>query len=206
MPNQNKSNEQSRAVRKTVAIILLCIAIILILFVHRLSMDRILSPKEMVANGAVIFSTPRELSEFSLLNQHNVSVNNEILKINGALFFLDLHTAQIFVQRHFRFFQNFQKSLVKTNYFDDTNFIFVSLDPARDDPASMKSYVEYFNPNFTGLTGEFLDLHRFSKQLNVAFQKVVTNQESGSYTIDHSGHIALINPNGHFQGYYKLSL
>ena len=66
MPNQNKSNEQSRAVRKTVAIILLCIAIILILFVHRLSMDRILSPKEMVANGAVIFSTPRELSEFSL--------------------------------------------------------------------------------------------------------------------------------------------
>ena len=113
MPNQNKSNEQSRAVRKTVAIILLCIAIILILFLHRLSMDRILSPKEMVANGAVIFSTPRELSEFSLLNQHNVPVNNEILKNKWSFVFLDLHTAQIFVQRHFRFFQNFQKVLLK---------------------------------------------------------------------------------------------
>ena len=203
MPNQNKSNEQSRAVRKTVAIILLCIAIILILFVHRLSMDRILSPKEMVANGAVIFSTPRELSEFSLLNQHNVSVNSEILKNKWSFVFFGFTYCPDICPATLSILSEFSKSLVKTNYFDDTNFIFVSLDPARDDPASMKSYVEYFNPNFTGLTGEFLDLHRFSKQLNVAFQKVVTNQESGSYTIDHSGHIALINPNGHFQGYYK---
>ena len=70
MSNNIKSNEQNRGIRKTVTIILFCIVTILILFVHRLSMDRILSPKEMVANGAVIFSTPRELSSFKLLNQN----------------------------------------------------------------------------------------------------------------------------------------
>ena len=203
MSNNIKSNEQNQGIRKTVTIILFCIVTILILFVHRLSMDRILSPKEMVANGAVIFSTPRELSSFKLLNQNNQAVDNSILKNKWSFVFFGFTYCPDICPATLSVLSDFSDSLTESDYFYDTNFIFVSLDPARDDPASLKSYVEYFNPNFYGITGEFLDLHRFSKQLNVAFQKVVTDTENGNYTIDHSGHIALINPEGYFQGYYK---
>ena len=203
MSNNIKSNEQNRGIRKTVTIILFCIVTILILFVHRLSMDRILSPKEMVANGAVIFSIPRELSSFKLLNQNNQAVDNSILKNKWSFVFFGFTYCPDICPATLSVLSDFSDNLTESDYFYDTNFIFVSLDPARDDPASLKSYVEYFNPNFYGITGEFLDLHRFSKQLNVAFQKVVTDAENGNYTIDHSGHIALINPEGYFQGYYK---
>lgn len=203
MSNQVKSNKQNQGIRKTVIIILLCIVTTLILFVNRLSMDRILSPKEMVANGAVIFSTPREISGFKLLNQNNQVMGISTLKNRWSFIFFGFTHCPDICPATLSILSEFSENLTKSDYSDDTNFIFVSLDPARDDPASLKSYVEYFNPNFIGLTGEFLDLHRFSKQLNIAFQKVVTNPVNGNYTIDHSGHIALINPDGYFQGYYK---
>jgi protein SCO1/2 len=56
------------------------------------------------------------------------------------------------------------------------------------------------------VTGEFLSIHRFARQLNIAFQKVVTDSETGDYTIDHGGNVALINPQGHYHGFYKPPL
>ena len=38
----------------------------------------------------------------------------------------------------------------------------VSVDPARDTVEQLAGYVPYFNPDFTGVTGEFLDIHRFA--------------------------------------------
>ena len=82
----------------------------------------------------------------------------------------------------------------------------MSLDPARDTPEQLKNYVEYFNPEFTGVTGEFLNIHRFAKQVNVAFQKVVLDAASGDYTVDHSGNVILINPDGYYHGFFKAPI
>jgi protein SCO1/2 len=64
----------------------------------------------------------------------------------------------------------------------------------------LAQYVPYFNKQFIGARGDFLPTKRFANQLNVAFNKVTQGDD---YTIDHSAHIALINPQGHYYGFFK---
>ena len=45
----------------------------------------------------------------------------------------------------------------------------VSVDPARDDAAKLHEYVRYFNPQFRGVTGEFIALQQFATALSIPF-------------------------------------
>jgi protein SCO1/2 len=84
---------------------------------------------------------------------------------------------------------------------EQTKVYLVTVDPARDTPEQLKPYVDYFNPAFIGLTGEFLDLHRFATALNVPFAKVAGSDEN--YMIDHGASVAIISPDGYFSGFWK---
>lgn len=77
----------------------------------------------------------------------------------------------------------------------------VTADPARDTPEKLKIYIEHFNKDFNAITGEFLAVKRLAGDLNVAFNKVML--DNGDYTIDHSGNLILINPHGHYHGFFK---
>ena len=88
----------------------------------------------------------------------------------------------------------------------DTQVVLVSVDPARDTVDVLSKYVPHFNPDFVGVTGEFIEIKRLATQLNVAFAKVVTNHERGEYTVDHGATVALINPRGDYHGFFKPPL
>ena len=79
-----------------------------------------------------------------------------------------------------------------------------SVDPARDTPEKLFDYMQFFNPDFIGVTGEFLDLHRFATELNSPFSKVPGGGED--YQVQHGANIAIINPNGHYVGFFRSPL
>ncbi len=87
---------------------------------------------------------------------------------------------------------------------EDTRVVMVSVDPARDTVEQLASYVPYFNPDFTGVTGDFLDIHRFATALNTPFRKVPGQNEN--YQVDHSANVVLINPRGDYHGFFKAPL
>ena len=87
---------------------------------------------------------------------------------------------------------------------EDTKVVMISVDPARDTPGVLANYVPFFNADFTGVTGEFLDLHRFATSLNTPFRKVPGQGED--YQVDHSANVVLINPRGHYHGFFKAPL
>jgi protein SCO1/2 len=86
----------------------------------------------------------------------------------------------------------------------DTQVVMVSVDPARDTVEQLATYVPYFNPEFIGVTGEFLDIHRFATSLNTPFRKVPGQEEN--YLVDHSANVVLINPRGDYHGFFKAPL
>jgi protein SCO1 len=80
--------------------------------------------------------------------------------------------------------------------------IFLSIDPERDTPAILKEYVNYFNPEFIGLTGAIEQINRFSRNLNAVYRKspgLTGEITADNYLMDHSSALMLINPNGHMQ-------
>lgn len=78
------------------------------------------------------------------------------------------------------------------------NAVFVTVDPERDTPKVMRSYVEYFDPRIIGLTGDLAAITSMAKSRFVYFAKVP--QEDGGYDMEHSAGIFLTNAKGEFVG------
>jgi protein SCO1/2 len=73
--------------------------------------------------------------------------------------------------------------------------IFVSVDAKRDTPEQLAKYVPYFDPQFIGLTAaDQPGIEAMAKKLGVAV--ILTPTADGSYTVDHSGAIFVLNPDG----------
>lgn len=72
--------------------------------------------------------------------------------------------------------------------------IFISLDPERDKPNVLKSYLENFNPNIIGLTGNKEDINKIIKKFKI-YRNEVKSQDDDYYTIDHTSLFYLLDSN-----------
>jgi len=72
---------------------------------------------------------------------------------------------------------------------------FISVDPKRDDPALLKNYALYFNPNFVGATGSLDALRALTGPLGADFSYTPASQE-GSYSVNHSSFVVLVDKEG----------
>ena len=77
---------------------------------------------------------------------------------------------------------------------ESLKIIFITLDPARDTPASLKAYFSGFKGRVIPLTGEVQDIQRIAKSFDVSSQKVETGK--GAYTLDHTAAVYLLNKDG----------
>ncbi len=75
--------------------------------------------------------------------------------------------------------------------------VLVSVDPARDTPDALSRYVGYFDPQFLGVTGGPETIEALTRELGVAVL-VGAPAADGSYTVDHTAAIFLIDPSAAF--------
>lgn len=76
--------------------------------------------------------------------------------------------------------------------------VFVSVDPERDDVATMKNYVDYFDDRIVGLTGDLNEVSAMAKARYIFFEKVPL--DGGDYAVDHSASVHLADASGFFFG------
>ncbi len=78
--------------------------------------------------------------------------------------------------------------------------IFVSIDPERDSLELIGSYVKFFAPEFTAVTGEHPQLTALTRQLGLLY--TIEEHEPGvsDYIVDHSSGIILMNPEAELVG------
>lgn len=80
---------------------------------------------------------------------------------------------------------------------DKVTAVFVTLDPERDTPAVMGEYVKSFSPKIVGLSGSLDEVKAMAKTYKVFMQKVV-DEKSGTYSVDHSSFMYVMNRSGEF--------
>ncbi|MEO4042818.1 SCO family protein [Hoeflea sp. CAU 1731] len=81
---------------------------------------------------------------------------------------------------------------------NDLQAYFITVDPQRDTPQVMKSYVENFTDRITGITGDPETVERVARAWNIYWKKVPL--DDGDYTMDHTASIFLVDAKGNFQG------
>jgi protein SCO1/2 len=80
--------------------------------------------------------------------------------------------------------------------------LFVTVDPERDTPETMKSYLGSFDPRIIGLTGERAAIDATVKAYRAYARKVPL--KDGDYTMDHTALVYLMDRNGGFVGAFNI--
>jgi protein SCO1 len=80
---------------------------------------------------------------------------------------------------------------------DNLRVAFITVDPARDTPELMKTYLSSFDPRIVGLTGTEEEIAATAKAYKVYYRKVPTDSD---YTMDHTATIFLMDSRGDFYG------
>jgi protein SCO1/2 len=173
-----------------------------------LTLNRILSPvnmsnEELSENGLFVYDVPRLINQFSLQDFNGKAVDLDLLQGKWSMIFFGYTFCPDICPLTMATLNQFTNMLAEQGeYSEDTQVIMVSVDPQRDTLEKLREYVSYFNDDYLGLSGEYIDIFNFSSQLNIAFAYVPGAGDN--YMVNHSGEIALINPNGHFHGFFKV--
>ncbi|MGE4405640.1 SCO family protein [Pseudomonas sp.] len=191
-------------IQKTVFILVALVALVIGLTVSRvLNSERQLDPTQLLDAGIVLLPQSRPLPALSLTDQDGEPVRMDELEGRWTLLFFgytfcpDICPATLAELRQL-------KGLLPEDVRGELQPILVSVDPNRDTPAQLKEYLGYFNAGFQGLTGPLDDIQSLANGVGIPFIPGDTSKEN--YTVDHSGNLVIIGPDGRQHGFIRAPL
>lgn len=195
---------QSGSIRSTVLLCVGLIALVLVLFVIKVLRPVSLDEEALRELGVVLLPVPREVLIEGLTDITEQPVTVDSFKGRWSfVFFGFTHCPDICPTTMAEMGKAYRELAEKSpNIAKQMQGVLVTVDPERDDPETLERYVRTFSASFTGMTGTRESLANFATQVNVAFGKIPDG--NGGYTVDHTGNIVIINPQGHYRGFIKM--
>lgn len=193
--------KKNHSIAVTIIAIVLFMGLVIAGFAHKVTQPRVLPAGELKMNGAYIFPEAKPIETIDLKTSLGEPFSKKQLKGKWTFVFFGYTYCPDICPTTLLKLKQLKELLVKTEFSEDTQFVFVTVDPARDTPEQLGKYLNYFDSSFVGLTGEFMKIHNFASQLNMAFQKSSSGKEN--YLIDHSGYLALIDPDASYYAFFK---
>jgi protein SCO1 len=80
----------------------------------------------------------------------------------------------------------------------DLHAYFVTIDPARDTPDVMNTYISNFSDRIVGISGDPDKVYAMARSFGIYWKKVPT--DGGDYTMDHTASVLLLDGKGDFAG------
>jgi protein SCO1/2 len=137
----------------------------------------------------------RALPDFSLIDTQGQTFGRAQLRGHWSMMFFGYTNCPDFCPTTLTTLAAFEKRLRINDAPVRPQVIFVSVDAKRDTPEQLAKYVPYFDPEFIGLTAASQpDVEAVAAKLGVSV--IITPKSDGTYTVDHSGAIFVLNPDG----------
>ena len=142
----------------------------------------------------VLWPPARQMTAFSLLDQHGAPYTDEKLRGHWTLVFFGFTNCPDLCPNTMRLLRDAMKQIDAR-----PQVVFVSVDPGRDTAEIIKAYLDYFDPEFTGLTGREAEIEKLSRNLGALATRTAPD-ESGAYSVDHSASIFVLDPQARLVG------
>lgn len=190
--------------QKTVFILVALIALVL-----GLTINKVLSgkgqgdPTALIDAGIILLPQSRSLPSVTMTNQDGQPVTINELKGKWSLLFFgytfcpDICPTTLAELRQLR-------GRLPAELLERYQVTMVSVDPQRDTPEQLRQYLGFYNAGYHGLTGELADIQKLAAAVSIPFIPGDTRQER--YTVDHSGNLAIIGPDGRQRGFIRAPL
>jgi len=152
------------------------------------------APPVELATGTYL-SPQRALPDFSLIDQHGRTFGPANLRGSWSLMFFGYTNCPDFCPTTLTTLAALEKRLRSSAAPVRPKVVFMSVDAKHDTPEQLAKYVPYFDPEFIGITAaDQPAIEAVAAKLGVGV--IITPKPDGSYTVDHSGAIFVIDPDG----------
>ncbi len=190
--------------QKTVFILVALVAIVLGLTINKVITTKgQANPAELIDAGIILLPQSRSVPALEMTDQNGQPVTMDQLKGKWSLLFFgytfcpDICPTTLAELRQL-------KSQLAPEALARLQVTMVSIDPHRDTPAQLKQYLGYYKAGYSGLTGELTNIQALANAVSIPFIPGDTSREH--YTVDHSGNLAVIGPDGRQRGFIRAPL
>jgi protein SCO1/2 len=187
--------------QKTVFILVALVAVILGLTVNKVLNDRHQpNSTDLIDAGIILLPQSRTVPSLEMIDQTGQPVAVDQLKGKWSLLFFGYTFCPDICPTTLAQLRQIKSELPKEAV-DKLQVILVSVDPNRDTPAQLKQYLGYFDADFRGLTGSVETLQKLANAVSIPYIPADTSKPN--YTVDHSGNLAVIGPDGKQRGFIR---
>lgn len=153
---------------------------------------------DMDLDSGTILPIPHDISPFSLVSAEDKPFTNKNLKGHWSLLFFGFTHCPQLCPTTLALLNDAYKNIEKHNHVPLPQVVFISIDPERDTPKKILSFLEGFNKNFLGATGKKDQLDKLTREMSILYAKVEDPDatDTSMYNIDHSGTVLMVNPLG----------
>jgi protein SCO1/2 len=155
------STAQSRGIQRTVIVVIAAIIVMVLGFIWRINQPIVMHDRELRANGAIMFETPRTFSEVELIDHLGAEFTDSDLEGVWTIAFFGFTNCPDICPATMSILGDMYSKL-RDRERERIQVVMVSLDPARDSVELLRDYVPYFNADFIGVTGSETRIKRWS--------------------------------------------
>jgi protein SCO1/2 len=190
--------------QKTVFILVAIVAVVL-----GLTVNRVLSGKgqgdqtALIDAGVILLPQSRDVPDLKMVDQDGQPVSLGSLKDKWTLLFFGYTFCPDICPTTLAQLRQIKSELPKETV-DKLRIVLVSVDPNRDSPQQLKTYLGYFDRQFVGLTAPVDSIQKLANAVSIPFIPADTSKPN--YTVDHSGNLALLGPDGTQRGFIRSPL
>ena len=188
----------------TVVVLVALVALVMGLTVFKtLNRSGQLNPAELLDAGIVLLPQSRPLPELTLIDVEGqpqavtALTGRWTLMFFGYTFCPDICPTTLAELRQLN-------GLLGEEDRQRVQVVMVSVDPNRDTPQQLKQYLGFFDAGYRGLTGPLGDIQALSGRVGIPF--IPGDESLPNYTVDHSGNLALLGPDGRQHGFIRTPL
>ena len=181
-----------------------CLAVMLIalsLYVNKMTTKVYLSNEQLKDLGLYLIEPARDLGSFNLIDSNEKEFLPQDFEGKWNVLFFGFTFCPDICPITMRMLSRIEKE-IDSQELDKIRIFLVTVDPDRDSPDQLKVYLENFSENFIGLTGGLDQIYNFATRVNAPFSPI-SNSKDPHYTVDHTGSIILINPEGNYAGFFR---
>ena len=145
----------------------------------------------------------RTLPEFELTDHRNKALTREGFNGHWSLMFFGYTQCPDICPITLQTMNQMIQAIDDADVQRSLRVYFVSVDPDRDNPELLATYVNYFNPEFIAATAPLEKLRPLTRALGIAHEIYKKSEDDRTYDVDHSGAIVLINPEAEYAGLFS---
>jgi protein SCO1/2 len=151
--------------------------------------------------SATILPSPMSLPDFAMLDQDARPFTRESLEGAWTLLFFGFTNCPDVCPATMQRLAAARDRMAAGGQRELPGILLISVDPERDSPDVLKTYVANFGDDIFGLTGDMSELQKLTKPLGIFHAK--SSAHHGGYNVDHSSAVLVINPNAQFHALFS---